>query len=188
MSKLLEKMKMDLVLWGYSTNTQKTYLDNAKHFSNHYGKSPELLSEEDIRDYLFHSISVRKLSCSFINTAYSTIKFFFETTLNRDWSMKNISRIKKAKKLPVVLSKDEVKSIVALTSNLKHKAILTTTYSAGLRVSEVCNLKISDVESSNMQTRIRQVKGNKDRYSLLGKGNFLLFFVNILRYTVVMIG
>ncbi|SCY54362.1 tyrosine-type recombinase/integrase [Alkaliphilus peptidifermentans] len=174
MSKLLEKMKMDLVLRGYSKNTQKTYLDNVKHFSNHYGKSPELLSEEDIRDYLFHSISVRKLSCSFVNTAYSSIKFFFETTLNRDRNMKNIPRVKKAKKLPVVLSKDEVKSILALTSNLKHKAILTTTYSAGLRVSEVCNLKISDIDSGNMQIHIHDAKGNKDRYSLLGKANLLV--------------
>jgi len=174
MSQLLEKMKMDLTLKGYSPNTQKTYLDNVSHFSKHVAKPPELLTEDDIRDYLFHSIAVRKLSSSFVNTAYSAIKFFFETTLGRDWNMKNIPRVKKAKKLPVILSKDEVKKLFDVTTNLKHKAILMTTYSAGLRVSEVCNLKVSDIDSSNMQIHIRGAKGNKDRYSLLGNSNLLI--------------
>ena len=174
MSQFLEKMKMDLALRGYSPRTQKTYLQNVNHFSNHFDKPPELLSDEDIREYLYHSISVRKLSSSFVNTAYSAIKFFFETTLGRDWNMKNIPRTKKSKKLPVALSLDEVKQIFDITSNLKHKAILMTVYSAGLRISEVTNLKVSDIDSGNMQIRIRQAKGDKDRYSLLGQCNLLV--------------
>ncbi|WP_249536673.1 site-specific integrase [Serpentinicella alkaliphila] len=81
MSQLLEKMKMDLTLKEYSPNT------NVSHLSKHFAKPPGLLTEDDIRDYLFHSITVRKLSSSFVNTAYSAIKFFFETTLGRDWNM-----------------------------------------------------------------------------------------------------
>ena len=77
MSQLLKKMKMALTLMGYSPNTQKTYLDNVSHLSKHFAKPPELLTEDDIRDYLFHSIAVRKLSSSFVNTAYSAIKFSF---------------------------------------------------------------------------------------------------------------
>lgn len=174
MSQLLEKMKMDLALRGYSPRTQKTYLKNVKQFSNHFAKPPEHLNEEDIREYLYHSISVRKLSCSFVNTAYSAIKFFFETTLDHEWNMKNIPRVKRSKKLPVALSPDEVKKIFDVTTNLKHKAILMTTYSAGLRVSEVAHLKISDIDSGNMQIRIRQAKGDKDRYTLLGQSNLLV--------------
>lgn len=174
MSQLLEKMKMDLALRGYSPRTQKTYLQNVNQFSNHFAKPPELLNTADIREYLYHCISVRNLSCSFVNTAYSSIKFFFETTLGREWNMKNIPRTKQSKKLPVALSLDEVKMIFDLTSNLKHKAILMTTYSAGLRVSEVANLKISDIDSANMQIRIRQAKGDKDRYTLLGQSNLLM--------------
>ena len=85
--------------------------------------------------------------------------------------MKNIPRVKRSKKLPVVLSKDEVKRLFDVTVNLKHKAILMTTYSAGLRVDEVTRLKISDIDSGNMQIHIRQGKGDKDRYSLLGESN-----------------
>lgn len=85
--------------------------------------------------------------------------------------MKSIPRTKKAKKLPIVLSKDEVKRIINVTANLKHKAIFATTYAAGLRVSEVANLRIKDIDSSNMQIRVSQGKGNKDRYTLLSEKN-----------------
>ena len=99
------------------------------------------------------------------------LKFFYTKTLNRYWNMDKIARIKEPRKLPAVLSPEEVKSIFDVTENLKHKAILMTVYSAGLRVSEVCNLKITDIDSKNMQILIREGKGKKDRYSLLSKAN-----------------
>jgi len=97
--------------------------------------------------------------------------FFYTKTLNRYWNIKKIFRIKGPRKLPAILSKEEIKSIFDVTENLKHKTILMTVYSAGLRVSEVCNLKITDIDSKNMQILIRQGKGKKDRYSLLSKAN-----------------
>lgn len=171
MYQFIEKMEMDLQLRGYSTRTQDTYIKHIKRFAKFFNKPLINLCEDDVREYLHHIISVRKLSCSYVNSAYSAIKFFYEITLGLDWNMKNIPRIKKVKKLPTILSYAEIKRIFDVTSNLKHKSILMTTYSAGLRVSEVAHLKVSHIDSSNMQIFVSQGKGNKDRYSLLGNAN-----------------
>ena len=113
----------------------------------------------------------KKLSEGTVNYINASLKFFYTKTLNRYWNMDKIARIKEPRRLPAVLSPEEVKSIFDVTENLKHKAILMTVYSAGLRVSEVCNLKITDIDSKNMQILIREGKGKKDRYSLLSKAN-----------------
>ena len=131
----------------------------------------KLLEENEIRDYLHYCIMEKKLSEGTVNYINASLKFFYTKTLNRYWNMDKIARVKEPKKLPAVLSPQEVKSIFDVTENLKHKAILMTVYSAGLRVSEVCNLKITDIDSKNMQILIRQGKGKKDRYSLLSKAN-----------------
>ena len=170
MCNLFDQMKMDLELKGFSPKTQKAYLMHVKLFYKYHDKSLELLVEDDVRNYL-HYIIKRDLSTSYINSAYSAIKFLYETTLDRVWDMKKIPRIKKAKKLPIVLSKAEIKLLFDATFNLKHKAILMTTYAAGLRVSEVSHLKVSDIDSHNMQILISSGKGNKDRYSLLSQSN-----------------
>ena len=170
MSSLFDKMKMNLVLRGYSPKTVKSYLMHVRLFSEYYYESLEALGEDDVRNYLYYIIK-RNLSTSYINSAYSAIRFMYESTLGRDWDMKNIPRIKNAKKLPIILSRKEIKLLFDFTPNLKHKAILMTTYSAGLRVSEVSCLKVSDIDSNNMQILISSGKGNKDRYSLLSKSN-----------------
>ena len=113
----------------------------------------------------------KKLSEGTVNYINAGLKFFYTKTLNRYWNMDKIFRIKEPRRLPAVLSPEEVKSIFDVTENLKHKAILMTVYSAGLRVSEVCNLKIKDIDSKNMQILIREGKGKKDRYSLLSNAN-----------------
>jgi site-specific recombinase XerD len=171
MSELRKKMKMDMELKGYSPNTIKSYIGHVSNFSKFYNKSPELLREKEIREYLHYCIMEKKLSEGTVNYINSGLKFFYTKTLNRYWNMDEIFRIKEPKKLPSVLSPEEVKSIFDVTDNLKHRAILMTVYSAGLRVSEVCNLKITDVDSKNMQILIREGKGKKDRYSLLSKAN-----------------
>lgn len=171
MTKLREQFKRDLELKGLSTKTQQSYLKQVVSFSKYYQKSPEILGTEEIKDYLHHLIAERNLSKSYINQAYSGLKLLYETTLNRKWDMKTIPRAKKEQKLPEVLSQKEVKAILASVRNLKHKAILATIYAAGLRVGEVVNLKISDIDSVNMQIRVRQGKGRKDRLTLLSEGN-----------------
>jgi len=171
MSELREKMKMDMELKGYSPNTIKNYINHVSRFAKFYNKSPQFLKEKEIREYLHYCITEKKLSEGTVNYINSSLKFFYTKTLNRYWNMDKIPRIKEPKKLPSVLSPQEVKSIFDATENLKHKAILMTVYSAGLRVSEVCNLKITDIDSKNMQILIREGKGKKDRYSLLSKAN-----------------
>ena len=171
MSKDTDKMKMDLELAGYSPKTIKSYLMHVNHFSNHFAKPLDSLKIKEIREYLHYLITIKQVSNSYVNCAYSALKFYFQTTLNRFWDIHKIPRAKKVKKLPSVLSMSDIKKIFDVTTNLKHKAILMTTYSAGLRVSEVANLKISDIDSSSMQIFINQGKGNKDRYSLLSQAN-----------------
>jgi site-specific recombinase XerD len=171
MSELRQKMKMDMELKGYSPKTIKSYIAHVSNFAKYYNKSPELLREKEIREYLHYCIMEKKLSEGTVNYINAGLKFFYTKTLNRYWNIDKIFRIKEPRRLPAVLSPEEVKSIFDVTENIKHKAILMTVYSAGLRVSEVCNLKITDIDSKNMQILIREGKGKKDRYSLLSNAN-----------------
>jgi site-specific recombinase XerD len=127
------------------------------------------LGDPEIREYLHHLIQEKKACQSSISQAYSALKFFYETTLKRDWNGFRIPRVKMGKKLPVVLSLQEIQAIFSAVGNLKHRAVLMTIYSAGLRLSEVVHLKVSDVDSQRMTIRVQQGKGQKDRYTLLGQ-------------------
>ncbi|MCL6592279.1 MAG: transposase [Firmicutes bacterium] len=171
MHRLKEEMIMNLDLKGFSPLTKKTYLQHMKNYTRYFQKSPELLGEAEIKEYLHYLITERKVGDSYVSSAYSALKFFYVNTLHREWDFNRIPRTKKSHKLPLVLSKDEVRRIFEVTINLKHRAILMTTYSAGLRVSETANLKITDVDSQRMQLRIEQGKGKKDRYTLLSDYN-----------------
>ena len=173
MYQLIEKMTDDMQLRGYSPKTISAYTSHVKRFEEHFGTHPACLGETQIRQYLLHVIS-QGISSSYANGCYSALRFLYETSLGMDWNMKNIPRSKKQSKLPVVLSLQEVLSIFDAVSNLKHKAILMTTYDAGLRVSETANLLISDIDSSRMSIFVRQGKGQRDRYSLLSQPNLLL--------------
>jgi integrase/recombinase XerD len=108
-----------------------------------------------------------KFTSFYIDSVYSALKFFYEKTLGRTWNMTEIPRLKRTKKLPVVLSRNEIKQLLVVTSNIKFKAMFMTAYAGGLRVSEIAHLKISDIDSENMQILIRQGKGNLDRFTLL---------------------
>ena len=171
MGKLRDQMEMDMKLRGLSPRTISCYLSCMKNIAIHFGKSPAELEEEEIRGYLHHLIEERKASQAVINQSYSALKFFFEKTLQKPWDALKIPRSKQKKKLPVVLSMQEVKSIISATSNLKYRAILMTVYSAGLRVGEVTRLKVSDIDSERMMIRVDDGKGMKDRYTLLGERN-----------------
>jgi site-specific recombinase XerD len=140
-----------------------------KSFALHFHRSPAELEDQEIREYLHYLIQEKKASQSAISQAYSALKFFYETTLKRDWNGFRIPRVKMGKKLPVVLSLQEIQAILSAARNLKHRALLMTTYSAGLRVSEVVHLKVSDIDSQRMMIRVQQGKGEKDRYTLLAK-------------------
>ena len=169
MGKLYDQMKMDLELKNYSARTRECYLACMRSFTLHFGKSPAEMADDEIRQYLYYLMKEKKASQSVINQSYSALKFFYETTLQRQWNRLRIPRVKTRKRLPVVLSKQEVASLFSATTNLKHKAILVTIYSGGLRLGEATHLKVSDIDSRRMMIRVRQGKGMKDRYTLLGK-------------------
>ncbi len=171
MSELRKQMIMYMELKGYSPITTKYYIAHVSNFAKHYNKSPDLLGEKEICEYLYYCITVRHLTEGSIGSIYTALKILYTKILHRIWDVNRIPRIKERRRLPVVLSPQEIKAIFDVTENIKHKAILMTIYSAGLRVSEVCNLKVSDIDSKNMQIFIRQGKGKKDRYTLLSDSN-----------------
>lgn len=171
MSRLREKMQKDLQIKGYSVSTQRAYLKHTEKYAEHFNKSPDKLGTDEIKEYLNYLIITKKVSHSYIKTVYSALKFFYEVTLQKDWNMKQIPRSKKPSKLPVVLSKSEVNDIFKVITNMKHRTILITIYATGLRVSEAANLKILDIDSRNMQIKVVQGKGKKDRYTLLSPKN-----------------
>jgi len=169
MGKLHDEMKRDLELKNYSPKTQSCYLASVKNFALYFHRSPAELANEEIREYLHYLIQEKKASQSAISQTYSALKFLYETTLKRDWNGFRIPRAKMRKKLPVVLSQQEIQALFSATRNLKHRALLMTIYSAGLRVSEVVHLKVSDIDSQRMVIRVQQGKGAKDRYTLLAQ-------------------
>lgn len=169
MGRLYDEMKMDLELKNYSPKTRYCYLACMKNFALHFRQAPDRMGESEIREYLHFLIKEKRASQSAINQAYSALKFFYQTTLERDWNGLRIPRIRTGKRLPAVLSQQEIQAIFSATRNLKHKSLLMTIYSAGLRLSEAAHLKVSDVDSQRMTIRIRHGKGDKDRYSLLAE-------------------
>lgn len=167
MSELRKKMIQQMELKGYSSRTIKTYTETLIALSKHFNASPSTLSNEQIRDYLHQGLTERKLSKTWCNQNISALKILFCDVLKREWSKIAIPRPRREKKLPVVLSREEVSRIINAPKNIKHRAFLMLTYSAGLRLSEACSIKISDIDSSRMQVRVIQAKGHRDRYSLL---------------------
>lgn len=158
-----------LELKKYSNSTIKSYVHSFEAFINHY-KDIELLNldENDIRKYLQKLIQ-EKRSNSYINLAINAIKFYYEMVLGMPNRFYSIERPRKEFKLPKVLSKEEVVSIIENTNNLKHRCIVSLLYSSGLRRSELLDLKMEDIDSKRMVIRVEQAKGNKDRYTVLNK-------------------
>jgi site-specific recombinase XerD len=158
-----------LELKKYANNTVKTYVSCFEDFIN-YNRDQDIdsLNENDIRAYLSFLIKTNR-SDSYINQAINSIKFYYESVLGFPNRFYNIERPRKSKKLPIVLSKKAILSMIDKTENLKHKCIISLLYSAGIRRSELLNLKLTDIDSNRMLIRIRDAKGNKDRYTLLSE-------------------
>lgn len=171
MSTLRELMQMKMELKGYSPNTQKTYIRSVLQYAKHFGKSPELLGTNEVKAYLHHLVSVQHASSSYVNIIYSALKFLYVNTLHQMWDIQDIPRSKKPKRLPIILAPSELTKLFNAVTNPKHKALLMTMYGAGLRASEVVNLRTRDIDSQTMQIRVQQAKGKKDRYTLLSTEN-----------------
>ncbi len=169
MGALRDRMFANLRLRNLSPRTIKAYLWHVREFTRYFGKAPDLLGEEEVRQYLQYLLDERKVSWSNMNIGYSALKFFYVETLHRDWQVYKIPRPKGESRLPVVLSRRELKDLFSATCNLKHRVIFKTIYSAGLRLSEAANLKLHHIESDSMRVRVEQGKGKKDRYTLLSE-------------------
>lgn len=171
---LRDQMMREMQLHRLSPGTQKDYAKAITNLAKYYWRAPhwrapDQLTPEDIRAYLHHLLEERKLAFSTCNVAAAAIRFFYVETLGWTPMQLNLPPRTDSKRLPQVLSVEALERLFASISNPKHRALLMTTYAAGLRVSEVVRLRITDIESdpSRMLIRINQGKGNKDRYSLL---------------------
>ena len=169
MDAVREQMMKDLQLKGITPRTQKKYLREVGIMAQYFDKPLEELGEQEVKDYLVHMLESRKVSRGTYRGYVAGIKFLYKTTLNREEVVEKIHYPKAKKTLPVVLALAEVKAILSATENLKHRALLTITYSAGLRVSEAAKLRVTDIDSKRMMVRVQQGKGGKDRYSILSQ-------------------
>lgn len=151
----------------YSFNTAKTYTSLFANFIKHnQGKSLIEINELDIKDYI-HGIVKQGKSASYQNQVINAIKFYYEQVLDMPQRFYQIDRPRKARKLPLVLSEEEITRLLSVTTNIKHKSILVTIYSCGLRLSELLNLKLTDIQSDRHLLLVRDAKGNKDRTTIL---------------------
>lgn len=164
---VLRRSEEELKLHGYSSKTLKAYLGQIRRFLMYNQKDVNDLANEDIRRYIVSLLDDKAKSHAYVNQAISSIKFLFYDVLKRPNRTVDLPRPKKEHKLPEVLSQKEVNLILKTVQNTKHRVILLLTYSAGLRVSEVVNLKINDIDSQRMLIHVKQAKGRKDRYTLL---------------------
>jgi len=149
-------------------NTQESYIQQVSLFARYFQKSPELLGPDHIRAYQLHLTNEKKLSTGSITVAISALRFLYRVTLKKDWPFDDFIPAPKApKKLPIILSPEEVLQFLDCVRSRKHRAILTTCYAAGLRISEAVALKPPAIDSKRMVLRVEQGKGKKDRYTLL---------------------
>lgn len=163
MTPLRHRMVEDLKLRGYSESTQKVYVDSVRQLCEHYDKTPGRITEEDLRQYFLYGKTEKKWSRSTSTIALCGIKFFYENTLQRPWPTLFFIRPGQEKKLPVVLSCEEVRRILANLRMLRYRVCLSTIYSCGLRLSEGINLRVEDIDSARGVIAVRNSKGNKDR-------------------------
>jgi integrase/recombinase XerD len=165
-SPLRQRMIEDMRMRKLSTKTQSSYIRAVRHFAGYLGRSPDTASAEDLRRYQLHCVD-RGVSPITLNATITGLRFFFEVTLARPELMAKMRPVRVAHTLPVILSREEASRLIDSARNLKHRTALSVAYGAGLRVSEVTALKVSDIDSTRMVLRVEQGKGRKDRYALL---------------------
>lgn len=169
MKSLREQMSDAMVLRGFAARTQESYLAAVRALAKHYRRPPDSLTAQEVEAYHLHLIVERKLAYSSVNLSASACRFLFDKVLKRPQARFDIPMAKTPKSLPRLLSRDEVSRLLAAAPNPRARTLLTATYAAGLRVSEVCSLQLADIESApdRMCLKVRGGKGGKDRYTML---------------------
>ena len=164
MTELRRRMLEDMELHGLAKSTQRLYADAVRQLARHFNRSPDQLSEDEVRAFLIHLNRGKRLADSTIRIYQFGIKFFYSKTLNQQWPTLKLLRSKRSKRLPVVLSQGEVTHLLGLVRRPATRMSLTMMYSCGLRVSEATHLQASDIDSQRMVVGVRRGKGAKDRY------------------------
>ena len=166
MSPLRRRMIEDMKVRNLSPVTQRCYVHAVAKFARHFSRSPNRLGLTEIRAYQIH-LTTTGLSWAGFNVAVCALRFFYGVTLGRTAIVERIPYARKRRQLPVILSAEEVVRFFAAVPSLKHRTALMTAYAAGLRVSEVVRVKLTDIDSSRMLIRVEQGKGGRDRYIML---------------------
>lgn len=166
MKRLREKMHEDLVLRGMSTATIDSYVRCARKFAEHFGRSPCSMGIHEVRTFLLH-LARRGLHPSSLNVYGGALRFLYGVTLERPHELAALPRARVPMRVPVVLSGTEIQRLLGATSRLNHRVALMLAFGAGLRVSEICRLRIDDVDAKRMVLRIRHAKGGRERYVML---------------------
>ena len=167
MTPLRQRMLHDMEIRNLAENTQKSYLIQVSSFARHFRRSPDLLGPDEIRAWLIYLREERKLAPGSLGPTIGALRFLYRVTLKRDWSDEDFPLPRKPFRLPVILSLEEITTFFESVASLKHRTILMTAYAAGLRVSEVVHLKVTDIDSKRMVIRVNQGKNRKDRYVML---------------------
>jgi site-specific recombinase XerD len=154
----------DMQLRGLAERTQEAYTHAVRQLAEYYSRSPNQITEEELRQYFLYLKNEKRLSRSACTVALCAIKFLYEQTLQREWTRLDFVRPPKERKLPVVLSQEEVHRILGCLHLLHHRVCLSTIYSCGLRLKEGTTLQVADIDGSRLFIHIRQGKGYKDRY------------------------
>ena len=165
-SSLRQRMIEDMTMRKLSPKTQSGYIRAVKNLTRFLGRSPATATAEDLRRFQLHLVKGGVSSIT-INATITGLRFFFAVTLERSNAMAKMSHVHEPRKLPIVLSAQEVERVIEAAGSLKYKAALSIAYGAGLRASEVVHLKVSDIDSERMVLRVEQGKGKKDRYAML---------------------
>jgi integrase/recombinase XerD len=167
MTVLRQRMLEDLRIRNYAPSTVECYVRSVAEFAKHFKKSPEHLGPEEIRSWQLYLLNEKRVKLSSYIQAICGLRFFYRNTLNRKIDIDRIPLPRYEKKLPVILSKEEVKALLVAPKNLGHRAILATLYGTGLRVSEVTRLKVCDLDRERKVIWVRGGKGHKDRQVML---------------------
>ncbi len=163
MTPLRKRMLEELQRRNYSPLTIQSYLHAVEDFARYFRKSPDQLNEEHMREYHLHLVHDLKLATNTIIARIAALRFLFVKTLRRPYVQVDLPRPKTEKRLPTVLSREEVGRLIDSASNLLHYTILMTLYATGLRRAELCGLKVADIDSQRMILHVRQGKGKRDR-------------------------
>lgn len=167
MGQLRDRMEADLRLRNLRPNTRKAYLKCVRNFAMYHMRSPTEMGTKEVRDYLVHLRDERKLKPSTIQVHVAALKFLYSATLDRPEVVRRWLSPRVDKKLPEVLSGTEVATVLNAISSVTYRAILVTTYGAGLRIGEACRLEIADIDSKRMLINVYDGKGGKQRYAML---------------------